>query len=679
MRRSLRCALWLLSWSAPAAAQETVHVRAAPRAPREATTTQVSAEQARSVPGTQNDPLKVVEALPGVARPAMASGALVVWGAAPSETRVYVDGVEVPALYHGSALRSVLNADLVSGITLVPGAFGADYGRSLGGLVKVETRALRKDGVQGSAGADLLDTSGSVSAALGERARIAVAARQSYLDALVAATSIRDASDVFPIPRYRDYQAKGTFDLRENETLDVVFLGSHDARERAVPSLDPAKRRSDEANSGFHRLYLRYRSNRDAEAVELAPFVGEDRSTLRTSYGANPTELTVNARRYGVRASYRMRMARVGALSLGFDAAGTASDVARTGSLTLPAREGDITVFGQAPSDETTTDDYSTHILNAAPWASAEFRLGRLTVTPGARVEAFLIEENKAVRRVGDAPPIGLSRLEGAVDPRLAVRYQAAPPLVLNAAAGVYHQAPEPQDLSAVFGTPALAPSRALHGSVGEELRILPDLSLGATVFYKTMSDLEVRSRLTTPVASRALVQNGEGRSYGIQFLLRRDFKRGLFGWVSYTIARSERRYIGDERYRLFDFDQPHVLTLVVSQEIGRWTLGARFRYASGMPRTPVIGSYYDARQDTYQPLFGQQNAIRISPFYQLDLKVERRFPLSEDVRLVAFVDAQNVTFHENAEDIAYSADYRQKGIIRGLPALAIAGARVEF
>ena len=39
---------------------------------------------------------------------------------------------EIPALFHGSALRSTVNGDLVRDVTLTPGAYGADYGRALG-------------------------------------------------------------------------------------------------------------------------------------------------------------------------------------------------------------------------------------------------------------------------------------------------------------------------------------------------------------------------------------------------------------------------------------------------------------------------------------------------------------------------------------------------------------------
>src|SRR4029077_2704819 len=131
----------------------------------------------RRVPGTQGDTLKVVQNLPGVARSAFGSGQLIVWGASPKETRVNVDGVEIPALYHVGGLRSTVNSDLVRSIDLAPGSYGAEYGRGLGGLVRVETRALTQKGVHGYASADVLDASAMLTATLSPRVRIGIAGR----------------------------------------------------------------------------------------------------------------------------------------------------------------------------------------------------------------------------------------------------------------------------------------------------------------------------------------------------------------------------------------------------------------------------------------------------------------------------------------------------------------------
>src|SRR4029077_9141955 len=55
----------------------------APRIKKEAVETRIRTEEARRVPGTQGDTLKVVQNLPGVARSSFGSGQLIVWGSAP--------------------------------------------------------------------------------------------------------------------------------------------------------------------------------------------------------------------------------------------------------------------------------------------------------------------------------------------------------------------------------------------------------------------------------------------------------------------------------------------------------------------------------------------------------------------------------------------------------------------
>ncbi|MFT3769966.1 MAG: TonB family protein [Minicystis sp.] len=99
-----------------------------PKVQKEVVSTQIVASEGRRVPGTQGDTLKVVQNLPGVARAATGSGALVVWGAAPQDTRVYVDGVRIPLLYHGGGVRATVNSDMVRSIDLIPGGYGPEYG-----------------------------------------------------------------------------------------------------------------------------------------------------------------------------------------------------------------------------------------------------------------------------------------------------------------------------------------------------------------------------------------------------------------------------------------------------------------------------------------------------------------------------------------------------------------------
>jgi hypothetical protein len=148
---------------------------------------------------------------------------------------------------------------------------------------------------------------------------------------------------------------------------------------------------------------------------------------------------------------------------------------------------------------------------------------------------------------------------------------------------------------------------------------------------------------------------------------------------VSYSLMRSERVDRPGGPTRLFDFDQTHILTAVASLNLGAgFELGGRARYTSGFPRTPVVGRLYDARRDLYHPVFGGHNEIRLPSFFQVDLRLAKRWKLAGS-ELETYVDVQNVSDRRNAEEVVWSNDFTRRGYIRGLPLLPVAGARWSF
>jgi hypothetical protein len=121
------------------------------------------------------------------------------------------------------------------------------------------------------------------------------------------------------------------------------------------------------------------------------------------------------------------------------------------------------------------------------------------------------------------------------------------------------------------------------------------------------------------------------------------------------------------------------VLTALASYAIGRgFEVGARVRAATGFPRTPVVSAYFDARTDTYQPVFGVQNTIRIPAFVSLDLRGSKTFTLGK-TELEIYLEVQNVTDRQNPEEIVYTQNYAQRAYITGLPILPSVGARFSW
>jgi len=674
----------------------------APKIQKEVVSTEIKAEEGRRVPGTQGDTLKVVQNLPGVARASFGSGQLVVWGAAPQDTRVYIDGMHVPLLYHGGGLRSVFSSDLVRSINLAPGGYGSEYGRGLGGLVTVDSRALRPTGVHGFVAADVIDASGMIEAPLSSSTRIAIAGRKSYLDRAINVVTDRDVQSYIPIPDYFDAQLKITHDLGANESIDVMGLMSRDELTRTLQNADPAQIKKDYQLTDFNRIGVAYkRQFNDGSSVLLTPWFGRDHLTSRASFGGSPTELDTKNNAFGLRAAYRGRTSATTVTTVGLDVEGNFSSLSRRGSVTLPAREGDLAVFGQPPGDQVNADNWKASNLTVAPYIQVDIGLleDKLHIVPGLRIEPFITSASRQTPVVGATPEIGITQQSTEVEPRLSATYQIVPRLGLKAAAGFYHQSPQPSDLSAVFGNPKLGVERAFHALAGSTFKLTDHISFEEVLFYSKSNDLVTRSASDTPALAQALVQQGEGRSYGIQVLLRHELTSRFFGWVSYTLMRSERRdkcatienipgetaadapqnICHEGAWRLFDYDQTHVATVVGSYDLGAgFEVGARFRYATGFPRTPVVGSFVSTRRDLYEPLFGEQNSIRIPAFVQLDARVSKRFTMSWG-KAEVYVDVQNVTNHTNPEEIVYDYRYAHKNYITGLPILPVAGARLEW
>jgi len=651
---------------------ETIEVHdLAPSAVGEIT---VDAKFARAVPGG-GDAAKIVQSLPAVARPAAGSTEIVVWGAAPSETRIFVDGVPVPALYHLGGYRSAVGNDLIGDIHLAPAAFGVDRGRAIGGVIDIGMADPAKVPAW-RAQADVLDGSVEGKTTLGD-ATIAAAVRQSWLDQAVGV--IEDPHTLAPnapLPRWTDAQVVARAPLADDLVLTAWALGSLDTLDRTLTATDPAAERSDNIDQKTARGQVSIRHDR-ADGYELGQiWVGRDHAREDLAVGPITANQISDAWVGGARGLQRRRLGHGLALAVGVDLDGELAELHRRGSLTIPAREGDLHIFGQPPGDDVAADTWHASTVDAAGHAALDASHGPFTATAGVRVDAWLLTASRLSPRIGSIINVASQQLLFTEDPRGSLKLHVTDELDLRADGGLYHQARAASDASAMFGTPDLGLEQAWHAIVGGQWRFAP-FALEAAGYARWLDDLVARDLAVTPKLAHALTQDGIGNVYGVQLTARVIGWHGLSGWLSYNLSRSRRKDADDQPWRFFDHDQTHGLIAVAGWEHGAWTLGGRLRFATGEPRTPVLGAFFDTRTGRFEPIRGEHNGTRLPAFFAADVRAERRVPLGPTHGAI-YLEVQNLTNRANAEELIYSADFTEQGYLTSLPLLAIVGLRVE-
>lgn len=141
--------------------------------------------EVRQLPGAFGDPLRAIEAMPGVVPIISGLPYFYVRGSPPGNVGYYLDGIRVPLLYHFGLGPSVINPGLVERIDLYPGGYPATYGRYIGGIVTTEMTPARYE-LHGEASVRLVDSGAMVEGPLGKSGSLLVGGRYSYTATLLS-------------------------------------------------------------------------------------------------------------------------------------------------------------------------------------------------------------------------------------------------------------------------------------------------------------------------------------------------------------------------------------------------------------------------------------------------------------------------------------------------------------
>ncbi len=581
--------------------------------------TSLGRAEVRMLPGAFGDPFRAVEILPGVTPIASGVPFFFVRGAPPGNVGYFLDGIQVPLLFHIGAGPSVIHPALMGEVELHPAAYPAQFGRFTGGIVAGQTKGFASE-PHGEALLRAVDAGALVEVPFADGKASALAGgRYSYTAPLLSLV----APDT--VLEYWDWQARLSVKPTPRDRLTVLGFGAYDylGNKITIPG-EPEPVTDPLFQTQFHRVDLRWDHSLGAKgSVRTAMTFGYD----RTGFGSesfSPTEggPAVRVQRYteaftlGVRSLLRYRVTDAVSLKAGLDTQFQRFDV----------RLGDFAADAFADLFPSRDD------LAASAFAEVQAR-----IDPG-------LEATFALR--GDAYS-SLGASAGSLDPRLSMRVFVTDRVRLFSSMGLASQPP-----GFVAPGPGFAPGglrgglqRAAQVSLGVEASLPEEIEARAVLFHNAFFDLSdalgstSRTSLTAP---QNLSDRWLGRSSGLELWLQRKLTKRVGALVSYTLSASER--VGGRQRFASQFDRTHSLNAAVQVDLGAGVAwGARHVVYSGTPTST-------------RPL-PEGVPQRLPWFHRWDWRLEKRFSVLRTGWVSLIAEIQNSFFADETIAIVCSGD----------------------
>ncbi|MFK7926542.1 MAG: TonB family protein [Myxococcota bacterium] len=638
----------------------------------------IGMREARAVPGTLGDPIRAVQNLPGVARPAFVSGDLIIRGANPGDSRIFIDGVEVPIVYHLGGLRSVIPAGMVESIDYLPGSYPVRYGRGGGGVVDVHTTDETPEDWEVNWRTDLLDT-GVVAKGRVGKVGVSMGVRRSYIDAFLPLLLPSDSVSVSP--SWFDYQFKLTglgdgpwrwsvFAFGLEDQLNITFGEDADAAEGPSAGLQDA--------FGSHRIVGSFERDFGKKLhLDIKPSFSWDREDADVG---SLFELSEDNLRFGLRTNLTWTPSKHLQLVPGIDMSATRFQ-AQTFLSAAPGGGGGPgggPAGGGQPGDDSSIDEDEAIDITDQGWILAPDVFLEARIRPMNDPDALVFQPG--IRMVTSAVSGGPFQV--AADPRLAARLRLREGTTLKGGTGLHHQ-PVQDRVLAISGDKGLGFERTWSSEVGIEQNLWDQGSFSVTAFHR-----ETENRFVQNPAFRGLeddsffVAQGRGRANGVEVLLRKNTVGPVSGFISYTLSKSERMDNPDQPgadWIPFDFDQTHIFTAT-----GTWrlpydlTLSGRYRYITGNPTTPYTNGIVDLDTGRYTGVLSStENGDRLSPFSALDLRASKLWTF-KSWQLEGYVDLLNVVKGKNPEGQNWAYDFSESTTVSGLPFIPSVGVQAD-
>lgn len=565
-----------------------------------------------------DDPMRAVQALPGVSTGDDFQAEFSVRGSAFRHVGIVIDDTPSPLLLHAVRGRddtgslAMINADVLDRASLAAGPHPQRHGEWIGATLEFGLRSGSRDRARVSGTVSGTSASAVIEGPLGAAGRGAwlVTARKSYVDWLVRKLDPAIESTI----GFSDAQGKLVWDLTGRQQVQMVVIGGQAVYREPNASIANGLHKA-VSTGRLASLGWSWTGNattmRQRASITLSEFTNTGQRTQVLGRGTTTMAMwrADVTRAFGARwlaeAGARVERTRTDQTLTRYRLQGTSVRQIATrradGSRQVSASWGQIAWRGAhtgLSAGLRVVDAERPDGRWAAPWVLAEQRLGRLTLRAGAGTSRQLPPLEAALVRTDEVRDERAQGVDGSAELRLGRTGRLQ----------VIGFARKERDI----------------------LRLISEERVVNGAFVPA---------LTFPVAASRL----DGSSRGVDVVLQRTSTAGLSGWVAYTWAHT--RYtdrVSGERFD-GDYDQRHTINAFVQQRLSyRSAVNAKLRMGSNVP---LVG-YFSGDVTTLRSGV-ERNQVRLPWYVRLDVRANRTFAIGSR-RLTLFAEVVNALGRRN-------------------------------
>ncbi len=620
----------------------------------------VDVQSVRNVPVLlgERDVIKTIQLLPGVKAAGEGNAGLSVRGGATDQNLILLDEAPVYNASHLLGFFSTFNSDAIRDITLYKAGMPANYGGRVSSVLDMQMNEGNKKSYHGSGSIGLISSKLLVEGPIAQdQSSFLVAARRTYADiflALSSDTSIQNASLYF-----YDLNAKANVQLGENDRL---FISGYFGRD--VLKLNE----NTGINWGNGTGTLRWNHQWSEKLISNSSFIYSNYDyNIDLSLGGSGFNIYSRIRDFNLKHEFEYFANPENALTFGFNAI---HHSIVPGVITVNGD--DIGIIPTEWSHQNSIEGglFVSHRTELNDQLKLEYGLRLSTFSILGGTNQFVLDSARKVVDTLFTSSGEILKTFAYLEPRINLSYILNDENSLKASFVRNSQGLHLLSTSTT-GSPTdrwmssnnnISPQLSDQWSIGYfrnfslsngDAADYYELSLEA--YYKALYnqvDYKDNAEINATESPETEILIGEGRAYGAELMLKKK-SGALSGWISYTLARSERQIPGvnANAWYPFKYDRTHDLAIVLMYRLNNsWNLSANFIYNSGNAVTLPAGKYTVNNSVIFY--YTERNGYRMPAYHRLDLGANWTLSARSEINFSLY----NAYGRENA----YTIDFRK-------------------